>query len=238
MTPPPAPPGRSKAPLIIGIICAVTAVAAFVIGGIGVVAYLVIRNAEPDAPTASGPAPSTDAAVLETDHLHFGTDSAASPEVELYIDFACPHCADFAEINDPDLRQLSEDGMVNLKIRPLPMLNASSAGYSERAASAATCMYAQDPALFWDMSEALFAQQAEGPSLTSEDLADLAEGLGADEDTAACIAADTYTGWVNDTVYPPALERISGTPSVYLDGEQWTGDYTVPGELHLAIVGE
>lgn len=235
----PAAPARSKAPvIIIAAVCAVLLLGGLVLGAVGLGGYLVLRDG---APGPDGPSPSPG---LQTPPgvaaggtaLQLGSDSSLT--VEVYLDYSCPHCAEFSRINDADLRMLAEDGTIDLQIHPLPMLNASSAGYSERAANAATCVHAQDPDLFWDMSTALFEDQADGPALTSEDLAETARGLGAQDEAVACITAETYLPWINEVVGPEATERIPGTPTVYIDGAQFSGDYTVEDELLHAIVGE
>lgn len=230
------PPSRSRLPLIlVAAACAVLLVLALAIGGVGVAGYLLVR-ADDGAATSSGPPAAPPGLPADATALHLGGDS--SPRVDVYLDYACPHCAEFSRVNDEDLRMLAEDGTIDLRIHPLPMLNASSAGYSERAANAAACVWSQDPDLLWDMSSQLFAAQAEGPALQEEDLADMARELGAGEETLGCITEGTYLRWVNEVVGPEALEVIEGTPTVLIDGETWTGDHTVEDALLQAIVGE
>ncbi|EWS80306.1 hypothetical protein BF93_03750 [Brachybacterium phenoliresistens] len=237
----PAAPARSKAPvIIIAAVCAVLLLGGLVLGAVGLGSYVMLRDGD-GAPGPDGPAPSPGVqapagVAADGTSLQLGSDSSLT--VEVYLDYSCPHCAEFSRINDEDLRMLAEDGTIDLRIHPLPMLNASSAGYSERAANAATCVHDEDPGLFWEMSTALFEAQADGPALSSEDLAETAHGLGAGEETVSCITAETYLPWINEVVGPEATDRIPGTPTVYIDGEQFSGDYTVEDELLHAIVGE
>src|SRR5699024_3703038 len=79
---------------------------------------------------------------------------------------------------------------------PRSMRDASSspAGCSGRAANAAVCAYAEDPAQWYAAEPALFEEQPDAARLSDEELAGLvsdATGL----DVADCVAEGTYLPW-------------------------------------------
>ena len=63
-----------------------------------------------------------------------------TPEVDLYEDFACPHCAELAEATDGDMQKAIEDGKLIVHVRTLNFLDGkdieNQEGYSTKAAAA------------------------------------------------------------------------------------------------------
>ncbi|MDU2058866.1 MAG: DsbA family protein, partial [Dermabacter sp.] len=90
-------------------------------------------------------------------YLEFNPDSEG-PAVELLVDYRCPHCKLFAEAQDKDIRELVEKGYINYRVYPRPMLDkATGLTFSNDTASAVVASWVEDPKLFWDMNEAMFA---------------------------------------------------------------------------------
>src|SRR5699024_9674933 len=168
-------------------------------------------------------------------YLEVGT-SEDGPVVDVYVDFLCPHCATFHDAQGEDLARMAHDGEITLRMHPRPMLDASSrpAGYSGRAANAAVCAYAQGPAQ-WSGRES--TASGEQPDATGQRDAELA-GLVPDAtclDVSDCITEGTYLPWIEEVVEPEALSRTQGSPAVFIDGEEFTGDITAPGALEEAV---
>lgn len=238
-------PSRSRTPLIVAIIAGVAClglaliiVLALVLGGV-----LFTSDDDGDGDEQGGASPTSQELVAPPDvaedqpYLEVGT-SADRPVVDVYVDFLCPHCATFHETHGEDLTQLARDGEITLRMHPRSMLNANSspAGYSGRAANAAVCAYAEDPAQWSAAETALFENQPGEEGLTDDELTtviDEATGL----DVSSCIAEGTYLPWIQDVVEPEALETTQGTPAVLIDGEQFTGDLAEPGSVKSAIEG-
>jgi protein-disulfide isomerase len=170
--------------------------------------------------------------------LTLGTATGDGPTVDVFLDFLCPYCSQFSEINGKDLQELAEDGDVTLRMHVRPMLDdqTSPAGYSGRSANAALAVYDEDPDLFWDMERALYeAQPAEGSEgLSDQQLIDLAHEVGASDAVDDEITGMTYRDWIYDQVEPEA-EKIGGTPTVLIDGTLYEGDWTQSGALRSAI---
>jgi protein-disulfide isomerase len=143
-------------------------------------------------------------------------------------DFLSPYGRQFAAANDADVRELAESGRATIRIHPRPMLDDYSepAGYSGRSANAALAVYAEDPDLYWDMADALYANQPGegGAGLTDEELIELAHSVGAGQDVDVVITEGRYIPWLEQVVEPEAQSKDIGTPTVYIDGTAFEGD--------------
>jgi protein-disulfide isomerase len=143
-----------------------------------------------------------------------------------------------------------EGGDATLVLHPVAIVDTSSDGYSVRAAAAFAWVADNAPEQAFAYQQVVFQNQpASGSSLTDEQLADLAEGVGVPEDVAASIADgtahDTYGEWVeavtdevlaDDSLKDPQSGGF-GTPTITLDGERWGGNWGNPGELLAAVTG-
>lgn len=171
-------------------------------------------------------------------YLEFNPDSKG-PAVELLVDYRCPHCKLFAEAQDKDIRELVEKGYINYRVYPRPMLDKRTGlTFSNDTASAVVASWVEDPKLFWDMNEAMFALQPESPEDTTPDTAEVAEAAvkaGASEEVKNAVLDEKYRDYVA-TVEAVGQERQVGTPTVYIDGEEWQGDGEQPGTLKVDLV--
>lgn len=250
---------RSRTPLVLGIVGGIAClglVLLLVIGGI--VGFLALRaDSEPsDGPTTAtstersdegeGDAPDDTTGAggelvpppgvaADQPYLELST-SADGPVVDVHLDFLCPHCKTFQETQGEDLAELAQDSTITLRVHPRPMLDASSspAGYSGRAAHAALCAYAEDPEQWFPAEEALFENQPGSEGLTDEELVEIVNGA-TGLDISACQAEGAYQPWLQEVVEPDAQATTSGTPTVLIDGTQFTGDLAAPGSVKEAV---
>lgn len=257
MSAPSAPP-RSRTPLIIGIVAGIAClglilvlVVAVALGGVA----LWNSSQEPDpapAPATASDEPSATApgepsatssggltappgVDAEQPYLELSS-SDDGPTVDVHLDFLCPHCAVFDSAQGEDLERLAADEEITLRVRPRPMLDGSSMpeGYSGRAANAAVCVYAEDPAQWFPAETALFENQPGTEGLSDEELSTvIADATGLD--VSSCITEGIYLPWIQDVVEPAALAESQGTPAVFIDDEQFTGDLSAPGTLAEAL---
>ncbi|MGY5765178.1 DsbA family protein [Brachybacterium sp. DNPG3] len=188
------------------------------------------EQAEGSGALVAPPGVAEDQAYLEL------STSADGPVVDVYLDFLCPHCATFQDVSGGDLTELAEAGDITLRVHPRPMLDLSSSpeGYSGRAANAAVCAYAEDPASWSAVEEALFAHQPGAEGLSDDELVQIVEEASG-IDVADCVAAGTYIPWLEDVVEPEASAQGIGTPVVLIDGVQSSADWSVAGELREEI---
>lgn len=238
---------RSRTPLVLAIVGGIACLGLVLLLVVGGIAGYLLLNSDPEPTGGSGTSAAPDGTsgggelvappgVAEDQPYLELSSSTDGPVVDVHLDFLCPHCKTFEDAQGEDLAQMAEAGEITLRVHPRPMLDASStpAGYSGRAANAAVCAYAEDPAQWLPAQEALFANQPGSEGLTDEELVGIvgeATGL----DIAECQAAGTYQPWLQEVVEPDAQETTSGTPTVLIDGEQFTGDLASPGTVREAV---
>ena len=170
-------------------------------------------------------------------YLVFGSNNHG-PVVELFVDYRCPHCKVFAEVNGRDLEQLVNAGTIELHVFPRPMLDPrTGTTFSMDTANAVVAAYVQDPALYFEVESAMFELQPaspQDPTPGTADIAAAAAAQGVSDEGVAAIESSEYAAWVT-TVEQVGQEREIGTPTVYVNGQMFEGDFTVPGELLQAI---
>jgi protein-disulfide isomerase len=181
-----------------------------------------------------------------------GTSNEGAEQLDTYVDYMCPVCGQFEQINGASITEMREAGDVTLVIHPVSILDRLSeeTEYSTRAASAAAWVADRAPEQFLAFHEALFANQPDEntPGLSDEQLAGLAEEAGVPAEVATSIAdgeaAETFEEWVgaateaagSDESLQAANGRFS-TPTVLIGGERFDG-WQTPGALSGALTGE
>lgn len=150
------------------------------------------------------------------------SDTGSPVEVIVYEDFQCPYCRALEESSGDFLEDAMEDGDITVEYRTVSFLDkASENEYSSRAANAALCVFdAAGPGGFYEFHEELFENQPEEGSAGPEDdqLVAYASDAGADVDK--CITEQAMADQVAKSTDSMADEGVSGTPTVFVDGEQ------------------
>ena len=173
------------------------------------------------------------------------TNAATVADIQVYVDYLCPYCGQFEATNSTQIGEWLNSGGATVEIHPLAILTGRSQGtqYSLRAANAAACVADYSPNSFFDFNTALFANQPkEGTEgLTDKQLIDLtttAKVTSASK-IEKCINDGTYEAWVKaattratDGPIPNSnVDSVSGTPTVIVNGAQYTGSLTDPAEF-------
>ncbi|MFC8799114.1 DsbA family protein [Promicromonospora sp. NPDC057138] len=182
-----------------------------------------------------------------------GTENEGAKTLDVYVDFMCPICGQFEQLNGASITEMREAGDVTLVVHPISILDRMSDGteYSTRAASAAAWVADQAPKQFSAFHDAMFASQPEEqtPGLSDEQIAQIAEQAGVPADVAAGItdgdARATFGEWVEASTEvatsDPDLANPQtgqfGTPTVLIDGERFDG-WQATGALTQAITGK
>jgi len=166
-------------------------------------------------PTAPGRVPA--GATPEGDGILIG---AGPLRVDAFIDFLCPFCRQFELSAGPTLASLVNDQLISLAYHPMNFLDeASTTGYSTRAAAASGC--AADQGHFLPYVHELFAHQpAEGgPGLSDAELASLGQAAGLTGDAfAACLSEAPYREWPSYVTERAVAFGVGGTPTVLVAG--------------------
>jgi len=143
----------------------------------------------------------------------------APVEVIEFADFECPACGQFATLTEPDVRtRLVNTGQVRVRYidYPLPMHKNTW-----DASLAAAC--ANDQGKFWEMHDALFANQdrwnGEATRRPRGVIADLAKGIGLDMTKYdACMDADTHRAKIQSHLAEAEKRNIGQTPTFVFNG--------------------
>jgi len=163
----------------------------------------------------------------------------AKVTVTVFVDFMCPYCGQFERANGGALATAIGNGTAKVEVHPMAFLDYASAGskYSTRAANAFVTVANSDPDTALAFSQLLFAQQpAENTAgLTDATLADLAAQAGAPADVVAAFPKQAYQPWVAKITKQAFDSGITGTPTVKINGQAFTGDLYTAGPLAEAI---
>ena len=156
-------------------------------------------------------------------------------EIIIYVDYQCPICAIFELPNSQQIKNWVDTGAATVQMHALSFLDGrgSPNAFSSRAANAAVCLSEYSPDNFLDYNTRLFqAQPTEGaPGPENSDLISFAEEVGATNmnQVSSCINNKEFGNWIKDATEQALTEpipgteiQISGTPSVFVNGEQYT----------------
>lgn len=214
------------------VIAAVTVVALVLVAGAGVFIY---RSLQPAGPVA------TPAGVAEDQpYLVLGApEDSGKPVVELHLDFMCPYCGQFEQINGADLETMVNDQEATIHLVPRRFLDtqSTSGDYSSRAANALVCVYEDNPENVLPFQQLMFANQpAEGTAgLTDDEIWGYAQEAGASDSVQSCMSEKTYQPWVRQVADPYGEENGGGTPYIEIDGTQFE-QWSTEGALREAVL--
>lgn len=183
---------------------------------------------------------------VEDGEVVFGDEDAAA-ELVVFSDYMCPHCGTFEDVNGDDLQELIDTDNVSISYFPVAYLDGSSNGskFSTRSTNAAYCVADGDKEMFPEFHAALFADQPEmrTPGFSNEEMAEIADGLGLNDDVQQCIIDETFEDYVTAASQFAGSEHdVSGTPTAFLNGDDLSEDLDVrwdqPGELKDAALAK
>ena len=152
-----------------------------------------------------------------------------SPVVEIYADFACPHCGTFDRMVDPMLKELAVAGKAKVIYRPMVLWNKGQEpmySNSLRAASAMRCL--GDGARWLAYQDALYAHQPPSQYTRGYELADLvsyAVRLGVNDPAFRdCVLKQRFASAVLATSQAYSRDGVNSTPTVRVNGRALESD--------------
>ena len=173
-------------------------------------------------PAATNPPPQGPTGIM----VNQSKAAASAPLVEIFWDYQCPACADFAEQFAPMFESLAADGKIQLEYHLLTILDTSQGNDSStRAAVGARCAAASlggDEFRLYHAS--VFANQPanEGGGFADDLLRDKIPqqiGYGDDPEFQKCYDnRETAAAVALDAEYA-AIEGVAGVPTVQVNGE-------------------
>ncbi len=209
--------------------------ALFVIDGDGVIRWSYVSPVDVN-PGADGILRALQSLRAEGRDVDGGSrdDAAAPVQLVEFGDYECPYCRKA----HPIVRQLRQrfGDRLHFRFRNFPLSQIHP--HAKHAAEAAVSVRSQvGEAGFWAMHDAIFAHQRDGiDALDDEHLARYAEEAGAD---GARVLSDLDTGKFEETVEVDFVEGVhmgvNGTPTFFINGERFDGDWRDIEQLATAI---
>ena len=145
--------------------------------------------------------------------------SASAPvEITEFGDFQCPQCANFDQVQLPDVKsRLIDPGKARLRFRDFPLDGVHS--HTRIASHAAAC--ADDQKHFWDVKEAMFRRQNDW-AFSSNPMSvftDIVKTAGLDVDAwNACMKSAKFAGRIQASQNEGNAVGVSSTPSFVIGG--------------------
>lgn len=164
-----------------------------------------------------------------------GKPSRDAVRVVLYEDLQCPICQRFEAANGQYLGAAVKKGDIEIEYRFVHFLdlNGSSPNeYSGRAANAVLCTRATSgPKAFKTLHDLLYANQPEEKTLGPNDNALVESAVSAGAKKAkieSCILTHRYLPWLDKATDAMGPHKVTGTPTVRINGKDVTGALGIP----------
>lgn len=205
-----------------------TTVAVGVVGIVVVATLLVFQGGTPKAVDVAGlQRPSFQAATALVDGRALGK-ADAPVTLEVWSDFQCPACGQFAEIVEPVLvRKYVTAGTLRIVIHDAAFQGQrSESSFDESVESAAGARCAMQQDAFWPFHDWLFANQAgeNQGAFRDERLRAIATGIGLDVVAwDACRATGEQQAAVRAETKSAVAQGVNATPTLILDGKTIAG---------------
>lgn len=142
-------------------------------------------------------------------------------KMELYSDFLCGHCADFAHVIEAISADYIETGKLQVTFRNFAFLTPESV----QAAQASLCALDQSPASFWQYHDLLYASRGGGLAAYSTiRLKAYAQELGLDTEAFnRCLDSRAKAAQVQADLDAGRQAGVDGTPTWFLNGQKHEG---------------
>lgn len=207
---------------------------------IGIVASAVIIG---QRGRGDGSVPSADATVQVDDaaSVPFAIDGSAvrigpadaKAQVDLWVDYSCPHCKDYEAENSGVLNQLVAAGDVSVKYHNIQIVTP----YGTAAGNAAACVATHDPDKWIAFNSALYANHsAETDGWSAPRFRDFADQQGINSAALNCIGNNPYSSWITSNTAASSDAGVDGTPTMFLNGKKT--DAPLTGDALVAKVNQ
>lgn len=219
---------RNRLLIIAGVVVFLAIVAAALISIIG------SANRSPLEGLDAEPAGVTENGAIQVGADGVGSTSEGAPVIDIYLDYLCTHCWSFETTNGAALDELAANGEATVNYYPITYITASD--FNLRASNAVAEVATQSPEHFTAFNTELFAAQGDGGAtpLSDDQIADVAREVGVPDDVIESFADGRYNSWVAGVTEQARRDDVRGTPTVLIDGEEFTG-WQQEGALAQAV---
>ncbi len=215
---PPSSPSPWQSPAILATIGALAV-------GLAVIGFAALTGGAPsggsDIVPPANPAPSA----IPAEGSTLGSPDAPVT-VEVWADFQCPACGQFARGTEPQLiRTFVAAGSVKLVHHDFAFLGGGRS-YDESVEAAAAARCAARQGRFWDMEAWLYANQhgENAGAFTRDRLAAIAQRVGLDVAAwTSCMDAGTEQAAAKAETQTGAAQGVSSTPTIVVNGTPYVG---------------
>ena len=161
-------------------------------------------------------------------------EAAKTNHIVIYQDYQCPICKLFEDPNSAQMRTWADKGLAVIEYHPISFLDGQSLNnYSSRAANAAFCVANSQPNKFFDVNNALYANQPQentsGP--TDSQIKDTLKSAGVviNSEINQCIDQKRYSNFIGNKTNEAFNQNAvtgdtipGGTPHILVNGVQYT----------------
>jgi protein-disulfide isomerase len=164
-------------------------------------------------------------AVNDADHVRGAVDAPLT--LVEYGDFECPYCGMAYPIVKQVERELGDELRVVFRHFPLRQQHPHAVHAAQAAEAAA------EHGRFWEMHDVIFEHQG---ALEDDDLVGYARGIGIDAaDLGRALAEERYANVVRAHFRDGVKSGVNGTPTFFVNGSRFDGDWRSPAELIAAL---
>ena len=141
----------------------------------------------------------------------------AKVQMDLWVDYSCPHCQEFEAANNAAISSLVASGKLAAVYHNIQIVT----DYGTEAGSASACLAVHDPNAWPAFNAALYANHGEGTDgWGASDFARFAAANGGGSATQSCITDGTYRSWITANTSASAKADVEGTPTMFIDGQK------------------
>jgi len=154
------------------------------------------------------------------------TTNEGAAVLDVFFDYACPHCAEFDALHADEISTLLDDGKITLVLHPCKILNQD---WTDLVMNAVGLVMDKDSDKVLAYHNAVFeefvsmVQARDGSRQTVATLVSVAEKTGVDGDVTAqlknTITDRVYAKWTDLGTSAFTDKGLKGTPTIMLDGE-------------------
>lgn len=153
---------------------------------------------------------------------------SAVPNVEIFLDYDCPHCKEFEDSSASYLDSLLEEGKATVEYKPIVVIGSN---LSISGGNAAACVAEYAPARFNDAHNALFSKTGEQSVSVTKTIKDLKIEGETGKQVEECVSTKHFSKWLTKasehalTLKDAKGEQlVTGTPTILVDGVKYPFD--------------